>query len=682
MQTQNRKIVVVLGSGRSGTSLLMNIANTLGVQVSPELIESNSTNIQGTWEDREILEISRGILRFFHRNSRNLSFLPMPSKWIEHEFVKEEITKLVKIISSRVENTIGIWGFKEPVTAKLLPLWNEVFSQLQIEPIYLLSLRHPQNVIRSFVKAYGTNPVVAEHVWLSRYLDAIVHTRGSFFVFVYDLWFTDPAVQGRALIEVLGRDSEMEDHHLLSKLQTTINKKLFTAKDNLPELSNQYTEHLYKLLLKFPGTSEAAEQLVEEARTICAALDDYPLVRNAVDFITVQLDRKTERLEEVLAKLRSRNIIKIPLNEIRNKLPEITCHKIVAGVASFPEREKIFQSTVESILPQVDHLYVYLNKYEYIPDFLNSGKITVFLSQEFEDLSANGKVFFLDKLKSCYFFSIDDDILYPSNYISQMINCLEKYENKVAVSVHGSIFPSKVDWYFERYSLYPFQRKLETDKFVTLIGSGTFAFHTDILQSNFSDFYPDVMVDLNFSILARNQGIPLVCIARPEMWLKALATGDGLYQKYYEKKTIHTTMAVRNNPWSFDVIASYVMPVIEAVFPNVPLDELDSLQVDTDFINAYRKGDIPDNWRESDLYRRKVEEKKVLSKPLKSYWKVKKDVTRQQLKVKKLTRENRELKNSTSYRLGHTIVKATKKPGIRTLFLPIDLLKIIVRSMK
>ena len=48
---------------------------------------------------------------------------------------------------------------------------------------------------------------------------------------------------------------------------------------------------------------------------------------------------------------------------------------IRAQIASLPDRVDSLKLTVESLLPQVDSLFVALNNYEAIPDFLNHDKI-------------------------------------------------------------------------------------------------------------------------------------------------------------------------------------------------------------------------------------------------------------------------------------------------------------------
>ena len=150
-----------------------------------------------------------------------------------------------------------------------------------------------------------------------------------------------------------------------------------------------------------------------------------------------------------------------------------------------------------------------------------------------------------------YYFTIDDDIVYPRDYVEKMVGCLKKYKNKAAVAVHGAIFPDPIEFYYERVKGYPLRKELERDTFVSLIGSGTLAFHMDSIDLHFLDFFPLVMNDLRFSYLAREQGVPLVCIKRPEGWLQPIECGENtLWERFQRRDDVHTAHVIKYGPWN------------------------------------------------------------------------------------------------------------------------------------
>ena len=92
--------------------------------------------------------------------------------------------------------------------------------------------------------------------------------------------------------------------------------------------------------------------------------------------------------------------------------------KVVVGMATMPGREQLVIKAVESLKPQCDHIHVYDN-----------GKEEV-------DLTDNGKFRFLELYtEPVYYFSCDDDFIYPKDYVSRSIKAIER--RKSIITYHG-----------------------------------------------------------------------------------------------------------------------------------------------------------------------------------------------------------------------------------------------------
>ena len=98
--------------------------------------------------------------------------------------------------------------------------------------------------------------------------------------------------------------------------------------------------------------------------------------------------------------------------------------KIYANMATIPKRIPQLEVVVNCILPQVDVLNVYLNNFEEVPWFLKKDKINIVRSQEEGDRGDAGKFYWADKV-SGYYFTIDDDIAYPPDYVEALKKGLE-----------------------------------------------------------------------------------------------------------------------------------------------------------------------------------------------------------------------------------------------------------------
>lgn len=119
-----------------------------------------------------------------------------------------------------------------------------------------------------------------------------------------------------------------------------------------------------------------------------------------------------------------------------NKRPLIS-----ANMATFPDRISFLKRAVDSILPNVDVLRVYLNNYTFIPEFLVHPKIQVVFGKE--DLKAAGKLFFVpDKRTNEFYFSCDDDFTYTPEFFSRTIEYLDKNPD-VFVGTHGVLINCK-----------------------------------------------------------------------------------------------------------------------------------------------------------------------------------------------------------------------------------------------
>ncbi len=194
-----RPVVVVLGSGRSGTSLLMQVLAALGVRLSPTMIEARQDNPQGFQEDAPIVKAQADLLRSLGA----WPFHPLPRKWRADPATERTRAVLRKILMDRLKPG-GLWGFKDPRTAAFLPLWQDLFNEMDLTPKYILALREPGSIIRSFMQAYDTPADMAEEVWLRRTCDALEHTQADCHIIHYEDWFTRSADMAADLAQHLG----------------------------------------------------------------------------------------------------------------------------------------------------------------------------------------------------------------------------------------------------------------------------------------------------------------------------------------------------------------------------------------------------------------------------------------------------------------------------------------------
>lgn len=212
--------------------------------------------------------------------------------------------------------------------------------------------------------------------------------------------------------------------------------------------------------------------------------------------------------------------------EHRKKIPLISNHMkdlVIATMATMPSRINALQEAVQSLIPQVDELHIYLNEFDSVPEFLKKNhKLHIYRSQECAgDLGDVGKFHISGNIKG-YHFPVDDDIIYPNDYVVKMIDQAEKHKRKYVIGLHGRIFgklPVKT-YYHGHTEAFRALGEVKEDVFVHVTGMGTCCYHTDTFKIGLEDFETTNMTDVWFSVKANNCKIPILLIKHKNAWLK------------------------------------------------------------------------------------------------------------------------------------------------------------------
>lgn len=214
----------------------------------------------------------------------------------------------------------------------------------------------------------------------------------------------------------------------------------------------------------------------------------------------------------------------------------IKASKIICGMATIPGRQDALKETVQSILPQVDKLIVYQNGFKESYPFLNSSKVEVISSLDTEiDMGDAGKFFKVNQYSNHYYFSIDDDIIYPSDYVETMLNKLKSYNNRVIVTLHARILNKNAKSYYKDVAeSFRCLDKVDCDRFVHFGGTGVMAFHTSNFNMSFDICKAPNMADIWVGLYARQKGIPILVAKHQANWLQHS-------DKYDHEQTIYRT---------------------------------------------------------------------------------------------------------------------------------------------
>jgi hypothetical protein len=193
-------VIVVTGPGRSGTSLAMKVLSECGLRRSAAILPASEQNPAGIYESQEILAAQNQIMdRVFYGG-----IVPRPGDWMGHGPILPQIEELETVLRREVCHDGGVWGFKDPRTSLLIPIWIRLFNRNRITPTYIFCCREPAQIIESFWLQYGISPSRAELVWFTRSAWFLKYVGCRVFILHYGDWLSRPSETLDALLRYVG----------------------------------------------------------------------------------------------------------------------------------------------------------------------------------------------------------------------------------------------------------------------------------------------------------------------------------------------------------------------------------------------------------------------------------------------------------------------------------------------
>jgi len=151
--TSRRTLLLVAGSGRSGTSLFSGLLQRLGFYVPEPEVPADETNPRGFAESQWVVDFHSRLLRKAGvqvSDSRPAAWSLMADLTLE-DGVAGELRKWLRAQFKRSDHLI----IKDPRLSWFLPLWRRCATGLDVTPRFVTVLRHPAAVIDSKQRYYG-----------------------------------------------------------------------------------------------------------------------------------------------------------------------------------------------------------------------------------------------------------------------------------------------------------------------------------------------------------------------------------------------------------------------------------------------------------------------------------------------------------------------------------------------
>jgi len=224
-------------------------------------------------------------------------------------------------------------------------------------------------------------------------------------------------------------------------------------------------------------------------------------------------------------------------------LGRLQCH---FGMATIQEREQSLYEALETLPYSDSSISVYLNDYARLKPWMANRK---YYNCEFllakdcaGDLGDAGKFYRFSDSEADFFLTVDDDILYPSDYADSMTRWSQRLGPRAIVCAHGRVFPDRttpIRTFFDQsmgVEVLHFSQTQQSLRRVHVGGSGAMCFHTK--PPNPQIPYRDIFLkernvaDVWIAASCIRKKIPIFSVPRPHGWLRPTKSSHGLRSIY------------------------------------------------------------------------------------------------------------------------------------------------------
>lgn len=140
------KTFLIIGEGRSGTSLTAHILKEMGVNMGDRLKGANHGNKDGYWENPDFVNMN---IKIIEDNEFDINQYPVPRPALVQARVEDKYNKEIESLVKKYQR--GVWGAKDPRFLYTYPLYEPYLEDVHFVVCYrnpisvALSLRYQDN---------------------------------------------------------------------------------------------------------------------------------------------------------------------------------------------------------------------------------------------------------------------------------------------------------------------------------------------------------------------------------------------------------------------------------------------------------------------------------------------------------------------------------------------------------
>ena len=166
-----KDIYVVLGVHRGGTCAVARALQVFGVRLGDHLTSAaQDNNPNGFWEDVDAHLLNQRALAALDSTWDRVR--PLDAEERARLRAQDLCAQATELLRDKTAGAIP-FGFKDPRTAIVLPMWQQAFDACALAPRYILAIRNPQSVARALRKSDGLDTAQAYWLWLHHTLASL-----------------------------------------------------------------------------------------------------------------------------------------------------------------------------------------------------------------------------------------------------------------------------------------------------------------------------------------------------------------------------------------------------------------------------------------------------------------------------------------------------------------------------
>jgi hypothetical protein len=240
-----RNLILILGMGRSGTSLMAKVFGLCGANLPDNLLGPAPSNAKGHFEPLDALTINEDFLNSFGLN------------WFDPTFrVQNETPDPSAVFVDQIGRFLARYAEKSPLVVKepritaLTRYWFAAAATAGWDVKVVVPVRHPHEVRESLAARDGLSADFADALWIKYNLLCEHATRGYPRVFVaYDQLLADWRGQVKRAAQTLDLDLEHGSDHAVDAFLDKALRHHVTAHDVVPD--NPWTATIFHQLTRF-----------------------------------------------------------------------------------------------------------------------------------------------------------------------------------------------------------------------------------------------------------------------------------------------------------------------------------------------------------------------------------------------------------------------------------------------